>query len=251
MSFTAYNNATNHNNDVLAARLAAAGSLEERIVLVGDSTKGRIAFSTSLGLEDQAILHAIAATQVPVDIFTLDTGRLFPETLDTIAASEKRYGLKIRVIAPDSISIENLLARDGVHGFRFSVVARKSCCEVRKIEPLRRALAGASSWVTGLRREQSNGRADVPFTSRDFDLGVLKINPLADWSLARLKTYIRDNEVPANALHARGYPSIGCQPCTRAVLPGEDIRSGRWWWESPDHKECGLHTRPRPAEAAE
>ena len=251
MSFTSYNNSTSHNNDVLAARLAAAGSLEERIVLIGDNTKGRIAFSTSLGLEDQAILHAIAATDVPVDVFTLDTGRLFPETIDTIAASEHRYGLKIRVVAPDPVEIERLVARDGVHGFRFSLYARNSCCEARKIKPLRRALTGATSWITGLRREQSVGRAEVPFTLRDFDLGLLKINPLADWSLPRLEAYIRENDVPVNALHARGFPSIGCQPCTRAVLPGEDIRSGRWWWESPDHKECGLHVKRLPAEAAE
>ncbi len=251
MSFTAYNLATNHNNNVLAARLAAAGSLEERLVLIQDNTRGRIAFSTSLGLEDQAILHAIATTHAPVDVFTLDTGRLFPETIDTIAASEKRYGLKIRVVAPNPTDLETLVDRDGVHGFRFSVTARKSCCEVRKIEPLRRALAGASSWVTGLRREQSVTRTEVPFTVRDFDLGLLKINPLADWSLARLETYIRNNNIPTNALHDRGFPSIGCQPCTRAVLPGEDIRAGRWWWELPEHKECGLHSRPLPAEAAE
>jgi len=251
MSFTAYNNATNHDNAVLAARLAAAGSLEERIVLIGDTTKGRIAFSTSLGLEDQAILHAIAATNVPIDVFTLDTGRLFPETIDTIAASEQRYGLKIRVVAPDPHELEQLVARDGIHGFRFSLYARNSCCEVRKIKPLARALTGAASWITGLRREQSVGRAQVAFTARDLNLGLLKVNPLADWTLARLEAYIRDNDVPTNALHDRGFPSIGCQPCTRAVLPGEDIRSGRWWWESPDHKECGLHTRKRPAEAAE
>lgn len=251
MSFTAYNNATNHDNDVLAARLAAAGSLEERIVLIADGTKGRIAFSTSLGLEDQAILHAIATTRAPVDVFTLDTGRLFPETLDTVAASEKRYGLKIRVVAPDTFEVERIVARDGVHGFRLSVVARKSCCETRKVQPLRRALAGAASWITGLRREQSGSRIAVPFTARDYDLGLLKINPLADWPLARLDAYVQDNQVPTNALHARGYPSIGCQPCTRAILPGEDIRAGRWWWEAPDHKECGLHTRRLPAEAAE
>lgn len=251
MSFTAYNLATNHNNDVLAARLAAAGSLEERLVLIQDSTKGRIAFSTSLGLEDQAILHAIAATRAPVDVFTLDTGRLFPETIDTIAASQKRYGLKIRVVAPDPIELEDLVARDGVDGFRFSIAARKSCCEVRKIEPLRRALSGATSWVTGLRREQAVTRTAVPFSVRDFELGLSKINPLADWSLERLETYIRDNNVPTNALHARGFPSIGCQPCTRAIQPGEDIRAGRWWWELPEHKECGLHSKPLPAEAAE
>lgn len=251
MSFHAYINATNHDNDVLAARVAAAGSLEERIVLIGDNARGRMAFSTSLSFEDQAILHAISLTSTPVDIFTLDTGRLFPETIDTIAETERRYGLKIRVVAPDAAELEYLTHRDGVHGFRFSVAARKTCCEVRKLRPLYRALAGASVWLTGLRREQSGTRTQLPFTERNTALGLLKINPLADWSLDRLEAYVSDNTVPVNPLHDRGFPSIGCQPCTRAVQPGEHIRAGRWWWESPDHKECGLHVRNQPAEAAE
>lgn len=251
MSYTAYINATNHNNDVLAARLAAASSLEERIVLIGDNTKGRIAFSTSLSIEDQAILHAVATTKAPVDVFTLDTGRLFPETIDTIAESERRYGLKIRVVAPDAVDLEQLTNRDGVHGFRFSVAARKSCCDVRKVRPLYRALDGASAWITGLRRDQSGTRTELPFTKRDNALGLLKINPLADWSLDRLERYVEANGIPVNLLHDLGFPSIGCQPCTRAVKPGEHIRAGRWWWESPEHKECGLHVRNQPAEAAE
>lgn len=251
MSFHAYINATNHNNDVLAARLAAAGSLEERIVLIGDNAKGRIAFSTSLSIEDQAILHAMASTRVSVDVFTLDTGRLFPETIDTIAESERRYGLKIRVVAPDAAELEDLTHRDGVHGFRFSITARKSCCEVRKVRPLHRALRGATVWLTGLRREQAGTRTELPFTERDAVLGPLKINPLADWSLIQLEAYIHANAVPVNPLHDRGFPSIGCQPCTRAVKLGEHIRAGRWWWESPDHKECGLHVPKQPAEAAE
>ena len=217
MSFSAYINATDHDNDVLGARLAAAGSLDERIVLITENARGRVAFSTSLGIEDQVILHAIATTRAPVDVFTLDTGRLFPETLDTIAASEQRYGLKIRVVAPDPLELERLVARDGIHGFRFSKAARTSCCEVRKVVPLRRALDGAHSWITGLRREQSAGRSDVPFTVRDWSYGVLKINPLADWSLARLEDYVATNDVPVNALHGKGFPSIGCQPCTRAA----------------------------------
>jgi phosphoadenosine phosphosulfate reductase len=252
MSYRKYVEATDHDNPVLGARLAAAGSLEERIVLISDTARGRVAFSTSLGLEDQAILHAIAATGVPVDVFTLDTGRLFPETIDTIAASERRYGIKIRVVAPDPTELEQLVQRDGIHGFRFSVEARKACCEVRKVQPLRRALAGAATWITGLRRAQSAGRGEVPFTARDAAFGLLKVNPLADWSLDKVERYIDANEVPVNALHARGFPSVGCQPCTRAVAPGEDIRAGRWWWESDDARECGLH-RPqrRLVEAAE
>jgi phosphoadenosine phosphosulfate reductase len=241
MSYWTYVNATGHDDPVLAARLAAAGSLEERIVLVADSARGRVAFSSSLGIEDQALLHAIATTGAPVDVFTLDTGRLFPETIDTIAASERRYGIKIRVVAPDPHELEQLVARDGVHGFRFSTEARKSCCDVRKVQPLRRALSGARIWLTGLRRGQSQGRTAVPFSQFESTFGLLKVNPLADWSIERLEDYVAAHDVPLNALHARGFPSIGCQPCTRAVRPGEDVRAGRWWWEREDHKECGLH----------
>lgn len=252
MSYRHYIEATDHDNEVLGARLAAAGSLEERIVLISDTALGRVAFSTSLGIEDQAVLHAIATTGAPVDIFTLDTGRLFPESIDTIVASERRYGLKIRVVAPDPFELEALVERDGVLGFRASFAARKSCCEVRKVAPLRRGLAGAASWITGLRREQSAGRGTLPFTERDTGLGVLKVNPLADWSLADLEHYVAVNDVPLNPLHGAGFASIGCQPCTRAIRPGEDIRAGRWWWESADGKECGLHSpRRRLVEAAE
>lgn len=252
MSYRKYVEATDHNNEVLGARLAAAGSLEERIVLISDNARGRIAFSSSLGIEDQAVLHAIAKTGAPVDVFTLDTGRLFPETIDTIVASERRYGLKIRVVAPDPFDLEALVERDGVLGFRTSVAARKSCCEVRKVAPLRRALDGAAIWITGLRRGQSTGRGTLPFTERDASLGLLKVNPLADWSLADLEHYVVVNDVPINALHRAGFASIGCQPCTRAVGPGEDIRAGRWWWECADGKECGLHSPNRQLmEAAE
>ena len=252
MSYRKYVEATDHNNEVLGARLAAAGSLEERIVLISDNARGRIAFSTSLGIEDQVVLHAVAKTGAPVDVFTLDTGRLFPETIDTIVASERRYGLKIRVVAPDPFDLEALVERDGVLGFRTSVAARKSCCEVRKVAPLRRALAGAAIWITGLRRGQSAGRGALPFTERDAGLGLLKVNPLADWSLSGLEHYVTANDVPINALHRAGFASIGCQPCTRAVGLGEDIRAGRWWWESADGKECGLHSPNRQlVEAAE
>ncbi len=228
----------------LDQRLAAAGTLEARLALITSAAPGRIAFSTSLGLEDQVIHHAIAQTGAPVDMFTLDTGRHFPETLDVIEASERRYRLKIRVVAPDAAEIEALVHRDGINGFRQSVEARKSCCDVRKVRPLHRALAGAGVWITGLRREQSTGRQSVTFATLDSDLNVLKVNPLADWSRDRLEEYVQRYDVPVNALHNRGFPSIGCQPCTRAVRPGEDIRSGRWWWENAEGRECGLHRRP-------
>ncbi len=236
----------------LARRLAALDSLQARIAEIRASVTGKIAFSTSLGLEDQAILAAIAGSGADIDIFTLDTGRHFPETLDTIDRSEQRFGLRIRVVAPDAAELEALVARDGVFGFRLSVDARKACCHVRKVLPLRRALGGAQGWITGLRRSQSQGRSSVPFAEWDRDHGLTKFNPLADWSLEQLNDYITANDVPVNALHARGFPSIGCQPCTRPVKPGEEARSGRWWWEQADGKECGLHNNPnRPrAEAA-
>ena len=239
----------------LGAELEATADLTQRLAAIARALPGRLAFSTSLGLEDQAILAAIAALppglKARFDVFTLDTGRHFPETLETLEASERRYGVKIRVIAPDAADIEALVAHDGINGFRASIEARKACCDVRKVRPLNRALKGASGWITGLRRDQSAGRAEIAFVERDGGLGLLKLNPIADWSLAQLEDYIHTHDVPVNPLHARGFPSIGCQPCTRAIQPGEDIRAGRWWWENEvaldqDGKECGLHSPNRP-----
>lgn len=225
-------------------------SIEARIDVISRTIVGRVAFSTSLGLEDQAVLHAIATANVPIDVFTLDTGRHFPETLETLAASEQRYDLKIRVLAPQADAVERLVGRDGVMGFRSSVEARKSCCHVRKVLPLHRGLSGASGWITGLRRGQSMERADVPFARWDRALELIKLNPIADWSLDRIEAFILAHDIPVNPMHDRGFPSIGCQPCTRAIRSGEDIRAGRWWWESQDGKECGLHSRIQHEETA-
>ncbi len=245
----------------LDAVLTGTAELSDRLLAIRRALAGRITFSTSLGIEDQAILHAIYASGIGgdrdagIDIFTLDTGRHFPETLDTIELSITRYGLPIRVLYPDPIFVEALVTRDGINGFRHSIANRQACCDVRKVRQLTRALVGATGWVTGLRREQSTGRGALPFASRDDATGVVKLNPLADWTLSRLQNYTDANAVPLNALHARSYPSIGCQPCTRPVQTGEDIRAGRWWWESEtaaaagDGKECGLHNnskRPTP-----
>jgi phosphoadenosine phosphosulfate reductase len=228
----------------LQSALESAGSLEARIAAIGTLLGNGVAFSTSLSIEDQAVFHAIAMSGTPVDVFTLDTGRHFPETLDVIAENQLRYPVPIRVIVPDAQATEALVARDGITGFRQSIDARKACCDVRKVVPLRRALAGASGWITGLRREQSQGRGILPFAAYDADLDLIKVNPLADWGLERLQAYALTHKIPVNALHAKGFPSIGCQPCTRAVQPGEDVRAGRWWWEHADGKECGLHRRP-------
>lgn len=221
--------------------LAQADNLVDRIKAVAASIEGRIAFSTSLGLEDQAILHAIAKSGADVDIFTLDTGRLFPEVLETVELSELRFRRRIRLVAPDAQELEELVARDGVYGFRQSIENRKTCCEVRKVRPLNRALEGAQGWITGLRREHSQARAEVPLAEWDDDHGLIKVNPVADWSTDALMAYIEANNVPINPLHAHGFVSIGCAPCTRAVQPGEDPRAGRWWWENEEKKECGLH----------
>ncbi len=234
----------------LDSRLATIDTLEGRLIEITRSIPGRVTFSTSLGIEDQAVLNAIAASGAKIDVFTLDTGRHFPETLETLEASENLYGLKIRVMFPDAREVEELVARDGIYGFRLAVENRKACCDVRKVRPLKRALEGAKGWVTGLRREQSVGRSHVPFAAWDAENALYKVNPIADWSLEQLEAYIAANNVPINPLHARGFPSIGCQPCTRAIKPGEDIRAGRWWWENEDGKECGLHNRPRQKEVA-
>ena len=233
----------------LDGELASTTSLEGRIRLLRARIPGRIAFSTSLGLEDQAVLHAIAVSGADIDVFTLDTGRHFAETLETVAQSEARYGVKIRLIAPDASELETLTSRDGVHGFRNSIDARKACCDIRKVRPLNRALKGAAGWITGLRREQAASRTATPFAAFDGGLGLVKLNPIADWSLPQLEDFIGNHGVPVNSLHAQGFPSIGCQPCTRAIKPGEDIRAGRWWWEREGgfdaaQKECGLHNRP-------
>lgn len=233
----------------LNAALAGMDDLVERIKLVATHLEGRISFSTSLGLEDQAILYAVSkarigkadAEGVEVDVFTLDTGRLFPEVLETIDISELRFRIPIRLVAPDAKEVEELVTRDGVFGFRQAVESRQRCCEIRKVRPLNRALHGAQAWITGLRREHSGARAEVPLASWDADHGLIKINPVADWSTETLMQYIAKNNIPINPLHDRGFVSIGCAPCTRAVQPGEDPRAGRWWWENENKKECGLH----------
>ncbi len=234
----------------LDSELAAITDAGERLRRARSAINGRIAFSTSLGIEDQAVLHAIASADLDFDIFTLDTGRHFPETLETLQASETRYRRRIRVVFPETGEVEALVARDGIMGFRDAVENRVACCDVRKVRPLNRALAGAGGWITGLRRSQSSGRSAVPFAAYDANLNLIKLNPIADWTLDMLESYVASNDVPVNPLHARGFPSIGCQPCTRAIAPGEDIRAGRWWWENEDGKECGLHNRPKDKDTA-
>ena len=217
--------------------------LPGRLMTARRAIGGRIVFTTSFGIEDQAIAHSIFTAGLEIDVVTFDTGRLFPETIVLWDDTERFYGRRIRGLSPDRESVEGIVAHDGVNGFRRSVEARLACCAVRKVEPLTRALAGASAWITGLRADQSPGRAQTAYASFDPRHWLVKINPLFDWSRGRVVTFVHDHGVPYNSLHDQGFLSIGCAPCTRAVAPGEPERSGRWWWEHEEKTECGLHFR--------
>lgn len=201
-------------------------------------------FSSSFGAEDMVLLDLIERLDLDVDFFTLDTGRLHEETLDLIARCGERYRRPIRVMVPEAAALESFVVHFGVNAFYRNIELRKQCCEIRKLQPLRRALAGKGLWITGLRRDQSATRADVAVLAADAANGLMKLNPLADWHLDDVWAYLKRYDVPVNALHAQGFPSIGCAPCTRAVKPGEDPRAGRWWWEQAETRECGLHVAP-------
>jgi phosphoadenosine phosphosulfate reductase len=203
----------------------------------------RLGFATSLGAEDQVLTEMIAGIEPKVKIFTLDTGRLFPETYDLLDSTVKRYKVKIDVYFPDAARVEEMVNKKGINLFYDSVENRKLCCHIRKIEPLTRALKGVDAWISGLRREQSVTRHNGKLVEWDVNNRMIKVNPLIEWTNDDVWDYIRVKNIPYNKLHDKGYPSIGCLPCTRPVAPGEDIRSGRWWWEEPAMKECGLHKR--------
>ncbi len=199
------------------------------------------ALASSLSAEDMVITDVIAWFELPLAVFTLDTGRLHTETLALIPKIDAVYGLEIEVFQPDERRVLQYVDKHGMNAFYESVELRRSCCAIRKVEPLQRALKGRSAWLTGQRRAQSVTRGDLAFEEFDEAHGLPKFNPLIDWSDDDIRAYIEAFDVPVNALHTRGYPSIGCEPCTRAIKPGEDPRAGRWWWESADKKECGLH----------
>jgi len=205
--------------------------------------KGKIALSSSLGLEDQVLTEMVCSIDKNVKIFTLDTGRLFPETYDLIHRTNQKYGIRMQVYFPDAKEVEEMVDNKGINLFYNSIDDRKTCCRIRKIEPLKRAFAGLEVWICGLRRDQSVTRSEMQPIEWDENNGLIKLNPLIDWSEEQVRSYIKEHKIPYNPLHDKGFPSIGCQPCTRAILPGEDLRAGRWWWENPDTKECGLHKR--------
>lgn len=223
----------------LDAALAGA-DLTERLRIVA-AFGGRAVFTTSLGIEDQVITAAIGLAGLPIEISTLETGRLFKETVDLIGETEERFGIAIKRFHPEQDDIDAYAAKYGLNGFYESVEARHACCHVRKLVPLAKALSGATLWVTGLRRGQSGNRAATPFAEYDAERNLIKVNPLADWSIEAINAYVEAEGVPTNPLHRKGYPSIGCEPCTRAIKPGEPERAGRWWWENDEKRECGLH----------
>ena len=223
--------------------LLEGASPQKIIGFSAEEFNGRIAFATSLGAEDQVITEMIAGIDPGMKIFTLDTGRLFQETYDLLDITGKKYGIPIEVCFPDALDMEEMVNSRGVNLFYDSVENRKLCCFIRKTEPLSRALQGIDAWICGLRRDQSITRQEIKTVEWDSIQKKIKVNPLASWTLDQVWDYIHSHKIPYNTLHDKGYPSIGCLPCTRAVLPGEDIRAGRWWWESPENRECGLHQK--------
>ncbi len=231
----------NHLN-VTARKMDAQGIIK----LAGDEFPSKVSFATSLGEEDQVITDMIAHIAPGIEIFTLDTGRLFAETYELMAKNQKKYHhLNFKIYYPDTARVEKMVRTKGINLFYESVENRKLCCHVRKVEPLQRALAPMDAWMVGLRREQAVTRSHLEPVEWDEANKKVKFNPLYNWTLEAVRDYIKTNNVDTNPLHAQGFVSIGCAPCTRAIKPGEDVRSGRWWWEEPEQKECGLHNNPK------
>ncbi len=220
--------------------LSAEALLKQVLTCFGE----RIALSSSFSVEDQVLTDMLCQLSEKPKVFTLDTGRLPQETFTLMDDTRRRYDIDIEILFPDTVAVEEMVAEYGPNLFYESIELRKECCRVRKIQPLKRGLAALDAWVCGLRREQSTTRSDLERVQADQSFGLIKISPLADWTTEQVWDYVRSHDVPYNTLHDRGYPSIGCAPCTRAVERGEDVRGGRWWWEAPEHKECGLHLRP-------
>jgi phosphoadenosine phosphosulfate reductase len=216
-------------------------SIEKSLRILAERFKDKIVFSTSLGLEDQVITHFIFSNDIPIQIFTLDTGRLFNETYSVLNKTNEFYDKKIKVYFPKNDAVEKLVNEKGPFSFYESVENRKECCFIRKVEPLNRALKGMKCWVTGIRAEHSNNRKEMEQLEWDESHQLLKYHPLLHWDTQQINDFIRKHNIPYNPLHDKGFVSIGCAPCTRAINEGEDFRAGRWWWENNSKKECGLH----------
>jgi phosphoadenosine phosphosulfate reductase len=208
-------------------------------------THGRVVYANSLGAEAMVLTDIICSSVPQIDIVSIDTGRLHEETYDLLAKLQRRYDNRIRVIYPESQDVSDLVTRQGINGFFDSTAARGACCNVRKVVPFTKFVAGYAAWITGVRREQSKTRSEGEAVEWDAQHGLYKLSPLLDWTEEQVWAYIRARKLPYNSLHDKGYPSIGCAPCTRAILPGEDNRAGRWWWEQPEQRECGLHPKAR------
>lgn len=221
----------------------ADSTAQEIIAFFTSRFNDKIALSSSLGLEDQVLTEIVSRVSPDTEIFTLDTGRLFPETYDLIDLTSKKYKKTIKIYFPDSKDVEQMVAEKGINLFYDSIENRKLCCGIRKIQPLKRALKGLDAWITGLRKEQSVTRTNINIVEWDEANQLIKVNPLINWTEEDVWDYISKNNVPYNKLHKKGFASIGCQPCTRAIEDGEDVRAGRWWWENPETKECGLHVK--------
>jgi phosphoadenosine phosphosulfate reductase len=233
--------------ELLTLELEGKAAAVRELLASGVQQFGKVVYANSLGAEAM-VLTDIIWTHVPqIDIFSIDTGRLHEETYDLLEKLERRYKKRLRIVYPETQRIEKLISVQGVNGFYHSIEARQSCCATRKIEPFKRAISGYSAWVTGVRREQSAARALGQPIEWDASYNLQKISPLLDWSEEQVWQYIRARQIPYNSLHDKQFPSIGCAPCTRAILPGEDQRAGRWWWEQPESRECGLHPRVRTA----
>ncbi|MHB1922312.1 MAG: phosphoadenylyl-sulfate reductase [Chitinophagaceae bacterium] len=221
--------------------LAKKASPEQLLKELSLDFPGKVCFSSSLGWEDQVITHFILSQKLDIEIFTLDTGRLFQETYFLMERIFEKYGKRISSYFPRTREVEKLVSTKGANSFYESVENRKECCQIRKVEPLQRALEGKEIWLTGIRSQQSQNRSELPMMEWDGVHHLIKVHPILNWSLEEVKSFIHQHEIPYNPLHDQGFISIGCAPCTRAVQPGEDIRAGRWWWEDQSKKECGLH----------
>jgi len=217
--------------------------IEERLELIASLFPDKTIFTTSFGIEDQVLTHKIFTENLPIKVVTLDTGRLFPETYETFSQTLIKYKQKIHVYFPDYLSVENMVTEKGPFSFYESRENRDECCRLRKVVPLSRALAGMECWISGIRAGQSDNRSNMSDLEYDGDKNLFKFHPLYDWSLEDVENYIKEKSIPYNSLHDKGYLSIGCEPCTRAVIKGQDFRSGRWWWENEGPKECGCHIK--------
>ena len=231
------------NKIKIVEEIVAEKSSEKALALVAKEFSGKIVFSTSFGLEDQAITHIIFSKNLPIKVFTLDTGRLFPETYSVWNSTREKYEKNIEAFSPNETAVQKLVSEKGPNSFYESVENRLECCHIRKVEPLQRALKGNEIWITGIRKEQSANRNNLSSVEWDEKNNIVKFHLLFDWSFQEVNDFIKKNNIPHNSLHDKGFPSIGCQPCTRAVKDGEDVRSGRWWWEDASKKECGLHVK--------